>query len=346
MKKKSIYILCPKLSGRGGMESIIGIVANQLKKDNYHVTVYIDNTPRYCEWVKELKSKNVNVICGNKFLRTFIFYYLFIFGSQQKIFIVAGTSRFASTGIKLRKILRKKWKMYYWLHFSLKHNMNYKYLSKVDGILTISSAIAKQLRDIGVNEEKINLVYNPFILNNSRIESLPEKRRHFVYIGRLEEKQKNVSELLKAIGHTENIYLDVFGDGPDMKKYKQLSKKLGIDQRVYWHGWKKHVWKAIDFQPEALVLPSNFEGFPMILLEAMGKGIPCITSDFLGYKDIIQDHINGEHYDLGNEYQLSKLLKSFDRNNYSRKAIINSIDRYNASEYFKKFYSAIDIQNC
>lgn len=340
-----IYIICPKLSGRGGIERVLSIVVEQLKEEEYDIILYIQNKPQYTKWLEELKEMNIRVIYGKSYSYLPLLLALFTFADNNSRFIIASTSRISLIGIFIRKLLGKKWLLFHWLHFSLNMNNDYSYLNKCDGILAISSAIVHQLKQFKIDNKKIHLIYNPCSVSQKNRLIVANEQKRFVYVGRLEDNQKNVSELLKALsllnGHS--VILDIYGDGQDKKKYKKLCKKLGLDNVVIWHGWKDNVWGSMKYRPDALILPSRFEGFPMILLEAMGRGIPCITSDFLGYKDIIIDKENGIHYQLGHAEELAEVLENFNSEDFSSKVIKASVEKFTPQKYFLNLKRAIRI---
>lgn len=341
----TVYIICPELSGRGGIETVLNIVIKDLVSKNISVVLYIPSVPQYTEWLTKLKLMPIHIVFGKKHNHVFTLIKMFISANKDSRFLIASTSRISVLGLLIRKLFGKKWLLYHWLHFSLNMNNNYTYLNKCDGILAISSSIAQQLKSFGINSEKIHLIYNPFLNTKDKKIYSESSDKHFVYVGRLEDKQKNVSELFQALGILKNtdLVLDIYGDGKDRLKYKKLCNELEIKNMVKWHGWKDNVWTSIQYRPDALILPSKFEGFPMILLEAMSRGIPCITSDFLGYKDIIIDNINGYHYHLGNSKELAKILKKFNAKKFSNESILNSINEFNQGKYFERFSKAIQI---
>lgn len=343
----TVYIICQKLSGHGGIETVLSILINQLESKDVSVVLYIRDVPQYMKWLTVLKQDRLHIIFGNKYNELFILTRLFASAKNDSRFLVASTSRVSIIGLMIRRILGRKWLLYHWPHFSLNMSNNYAYLNKCDGVLAISSPIVQQLKHSGIDSQKIHLVYNPSA--NEKLSTLKQETtiKRYIYIGRLEDNQKNVSELFEALGMIKsqrgNIILDVYGDGKDRIKYKKLCKKLGLENIVVWHGWKNNVWDYLKFRPNALVLPSRFEGFPMILLEAMSRGIPCITSNFLGYSDIIIDGINGYHYHLGSPSELAKILEKFNSQDFPAKTIMNSIEKFNQVQYFARFSKAIRI---
>src|SRR5690606_39054963 len=84
------------------------------------------------------------------------------------------------------------------------------------------------------------------------------------------------------------------GGGENGMKYlKALVKKYDIENQVTFTGFRKDV-KTLMQESEIFILPSRFEGLPMVLLEAMSQGMACIAYDCkTGSSDIIEHNING-----------------------------------------------------
>lgn len=109
-------------------------------------------------------------------------------------------------------------------------------------------------------------------------------------IGRVEFRQKNQNFLLKAI-HKHRLDLTNFhflmvGDGPDLDRAKRESRDSGIADKVQFVPWLEEMsdlYAAID----GVVIPSRFEGVPLVMLEAMALRIPVIATDTDGMSDYL-----------------------------------------------------------
>jgi GalNAc-alpha-(1->4)-GalNAc-alpha-(1->3)-diNAcBac-PP-undecaprenol alpha-1,4-N-acetyl-D-galactosaminyltransferase len=115
-------------------------------------------------------------------------------------------------------------------------------------------------------------------------------------VGRL-DRQKGFDLLLKAFASLADRFpnwkLVLLGDGPERDELESLCATLGLNERVSMPGRVKDVecWLA---RASIMVQPSRFEGFPNVVLEGMGTGLPVITADCRsGPSDIIEDGKNG-----------------------------------------------------
>jgi glycosyltransferase involved in cell wall biosynthesis len=115
--------------------------------------------------------------------------------------------------------------------------------------------------------------------HNKRI--LNDKTFKLFYVGRL-DGQKDVSTILKAFASIQNKIsnntLFIIGDGQEKKLLIKESKKLHISNNVVFLGWQKNIYKYLKYA-DIFVFSSFYEGFAMVLVEAMALGIPIITTD-------------------------------------------------------------------
>ena len=123
------------------------------------------------------------------------------------------------------------------------------------------------------------------------------REKAVVSVGRL-DANKNQDYLIRAFAkaHKEHpdYTLHLYGDGPMRGDFEALGFQLGIREAVVFEGIVDGVQEKIA-DKQIFVLPSREEGMPNALLEAMGAGLACISTDCPcgGPRDLIRDGING-----------------------------------------------------
>jgi glycosyltransferase involved in cell wall biosynthesis len=117
------------------------------------------------------------------------------------------------------------------------------------------------------------------------------------FLGRL-DPVKRVEDLIRAMhrlaAHGIAKYrLDIFGDGAERVRLEQLARdQLGGQINVEFHGVVDSPGEAIK-QMDILVLPSDAEGFGLVLIEAMATGVPVIATDVAGIRDVVTHNKSG-----------------------------------------------------
>lgn len=94
--------------------------------------------------------------------------------------------------------------------------------------------------------------------------------------------QKNQHFLLHVFAHISNenpnAFLLLIGDGELMPQLKKEAKELGLDNKILFTGIKSNISELLNVM-DVFVLPSLYEGLPLVLIEAQANGLPCIISD-------------------------------------------------------------------
>jgi glycosyltransferase involved in cell wall biosynthesis len=107
--------------------------------------------------------------------------------------------------------------------------------------------------------------------------------------------QKNLPLLLRALKELSSqkspeFSLTIVGSGPLKTELQSLSTDLGVEKMITWKGRLQeviHFYRSLD----VFVLPSDYEGFGLVLLEAMSQGIPVIARRISAIPEVLgEDH--------------------------------------------------------
>lgn len=317
MKERTMKVLMtyPYFTGKGGMETVTSKVLNYATED-MQIEFLLSGGSDDTGWTDRVHNSNGRIILHNHRSYPGVFFDTFNYIRKTKPDIVITLNNLQIMPILMaKKLFVPNMKIYAWHHFALKFLKGNSLLKYCDSFLAIASGMKKNLMKMGINESKIHLIYDPVDrVKNPTPNSGEAKIKHFVYIGRLEAGgQKNVAEIYKILGllKNKNWVLDVYGAGTDEQKLKNLSKELGISDKVNYFGWQNDVWTAIKVA-DLVFLSSKYEGFPMSVVESIAHGIPCIVSNCpVGPDDIIKEGINGHLYEMGDIEGASKVVDGF-----------------------------------
>lgn len=116
-----------------------------------------------------------------------------------------------------------------------------------------------------------------------------------VHIGRFNE-QKNHRRLLDAfrllVQAFPNTQLQLLGDGELMEEIRQYARDLELENKVSFLGSQSNVYPYLH-DADVFVLPSDYEGMPMTIIEAMGTGLPIVATAVGGVPDMLSDGQSG-----------------------------------------------------
>jgi len=163
---------------------------------------------------------------------------------------------------------------------------------------TVSQGTKEELVSMGVNTEKVFVVYNGVDLDFYDKISVQEKNVPTVcYVGHLEER-KNVLDLINAFSMVLKVVPDanlvVAGSGILREKAIGLVKALGMTRNVSFKGQLGFEEAATVIKSsDVLVLPSLIEGFGLVLAEANACRKPVIAYNVPNVREVVRDGING-----------------------------------------------------
>jgi glycosyltransferase involved in cell wall biosynthesis len=175
----------------------------------------------------------------------------------------------------------------------LRDRINQYLLNQPDGYITISASMKKLLIERGTTVP-IDIVRNGIPLSGTpRLTPRVSRPTTLGMLGRIEFNQKQQNFMVRTFcafpEKFNNCHLIIRGDGPDEGKLRQLIAECPRRNDITllpWQNDTESFYASIDF----LMLPSRFEGIPLVMLEALAHGIPVIGSRRDGMQDILPDN--------------------------------------------------------
>jgi len=139
--------------------------------------------------------------------------------------------------------------------------------------------------------------------------SVPTEATIFLFVGSGFER-KGVRQALEAMAQLPpSARLIVVGRDKRAKKFRQLATVLGVGDRVHFAGVQSDV-KPFYGAADALVLPTLYDPFPNVVLEAMAAGLPVVTSMKCGAAELITQGSNGYVCDALDTSALAEAMRA------------------------------------
>jgi len=159
------------------------------------------------------------------------------------------------------------------------------------------------------------------------------------FIGRLSEEKNPLSlvELAKSLLPEHNFIFRVAGEGPQKKLLELAIKEERVEDHFIVHGYVEDI-PALLAESHCLLIPSAWEGMPLVLLEAGAAGIPVIATPVGNIPSILN---NGNGYVGGFETFRSMITEVMD--NYgdalikARRLMHEVSDRYNIRQIYRDY---------
>ena len=185
------------------------------------------------------------------------------------------------------------------------------------GLVTVCEALKRELANLGVERERIQVLRNGVDLSVFRLVNRESVRSRLglhgptiLSVGHLIPR-KGHDLVIRALTDLVDVSLLVVGEGSERLSLESLAKELGVDDRVRFAGSIEHermheIYGAAD----ALVLASDREGWANVLLESMACGTPVVASNVWGTPEIVRSPAAGLLLPNRNPQTISDSIKT------------------------------------
>lgn len=218
---------------------------------------------------------------------------------------------------------------------------------RADWIILIDQFCLEQAKSNGA-EDRVSLLMNA--VDNKKFTPNEESRRRMrknlgfadelyviLFAGRLEEI-KRVDRVIDSMSHLRSeevsFYLCVAGDGSLKRHLEKYVTRGHLQSSVVLLGTVPHDDLAHYYNmADVLVLPSEMEGVPMVLLEALACGTPVIASMVGGIPEFVVNGVNGVLLNDVSPKTIAAAIKQVRSHDFSRQAIADSVRPYSSTQF-------------
>ncbi len=298
------------ISGAGGLERVLSIKASYLADHlgyEVHILTLNETAAPFYNFSSKINFHNV-VAVGSPIKYTTSY----LHGIKRVIKAISpDVISVCDDGLKaffLPKLLGKPCPMIYERHVSKlisvsqrnqsgikKHLVNFQFKlmdflgNSFDKFVVLTTGNLKEWQ-----LKNLHVISNPLSFYPSESSTLENKK--VIAVGK-QSYQKGYDRLLEAwqkvLERHPDWHLEIYGTLASDGKLSEQAKQLGVDQNVHFFAPEKNIQsKYLD--ASIYVMSSRYEGFGMVLIEAMACGVPCVSFDCPhGPADIISDKKDG-----------------------------------------------------
>lgn len=186
-------------------------------------------------------------------------------------------------------------------------------LQKLDGTVVLCNDDAQKYHF------PVQVIYNPLTLKPGRPADGTSKK--FLAVGRFSRLHKGFDLLIEAFNifaeQNKEWTLDIVGEGVEEPLYRKQIKNYKLEERITIHPFTNNI-QSYYSQAQVYVLSSRWEGFGLVLVEAMAHGLPVISSDLPTSKEIMGEF--GLYYVNGDVNGMARRMNEATQLNWTEKA--------------------------
>ena len=189
-------------------------------------------------------------------------------------------------------------------------------IKKAAAVHTVSKDLKEAMEALGFRNRNYTVI--PNVVNTATFypenPSVLKPKKQLLNVAILNDRAKNQSGLIKAfhklLPEFPDLELHIIGFGPSEKALKDLALELGLLNKTLFFEGKKEAEEVAAFMRNAdvFVLPSFYETFGVVLIEALASGVPVVASKTGGVPEVFTPK-EGILIEPGNEEELLKALR-------------------------------------
>ena len=188
----------------------------------------------------------------------------------------------------------------------------------------------------------VEVIYNPLTLEPGKPSQGDSKR--FLAVGRFSHRHKGFDLLIEAFNifakNNKEWTLDIVGEGVEEPLYRKMIADYKLGGRITLHPFTNNIQQYYT-NAQVYVLSSRWEGFGLVLVEAMAHGLPIVSSDLPTSKEIMGDF--GMYFTNGNVNELAEQLHKATEIEWNKKSeeAIQIAQRFNIQHIIEQWNKII-----
>ncbi len=226
--------------------------------------------------------------------------------------------------------------------------LKYKY-KNIDYLCALTKNLQKDYKKfLEKTNSHTKIILLPNMITDFKFDISDLNNKNIISVGRLEEGKK-IDELITIFNdlNIKDSQLFIIGSGSKEGELKELVNQLNINDKVKFLGYlNSKEQQEYYLKSSVFAMTSVTEGLPMVLLEAMQHGLPCIAYETdSGVNDIIKSSKNGYIIKNRNQSDYSKKLKSILSTKKLKKGMqkeaLETVKKFNSDNILKIWFKIL-----
>ena len=229
------------------------------------------------------------------------------------------------------------------LYIGADRKRHYVYqFQKLDDVIVLCNHDAETYQNYDSNFHP-TVIYNPLTLTPGK---RSEGNTHrFLAVGRFSHQHKGFDLLIEAFQifaqQNSDWTLDIVGEGVEEELYRSLIQKYHLEDRVIIHPFTNNIQEYYS-KAQVYVLSSRWEGFGLVLVEAMAHGLPVISSDLPTSIEIMGDF--ALYFKNGDIKELAQRLEAATQLDWEKESeeALRIANRFSTNQIVEKWKQVIE----
>lgn len=365
---KTVLFVIPNL-GHGGAEKVLVNLVNHMDKKKFNITVMalydegvnkeaLSSDVEYRFWKRKSFPGIAHLlkICSPEVLYNII---------VKKHYDIVVSYLEGQTARIVSGCVNKNCRKVCWIHRTMTTKRDAARLFRsekeallcygsYDKIISVSKDVEKAFMDIFPFRDKGKILYNTNetdqIIKKSK-DSIPngifdEKSIKLCAMGTLTPVKgfERLISIHKKLLESYPVHTYILGEGPELKRLQELTKKIDVEESVTFLGYQKNPYKYMK-QCDIFVCSSYSEGFSTAVTESLILGLPVVTTNVSGMDELLG---NNEYGIIANNDEVSLyeaielLLSDSERYNHYRKMASMRGERFSTANTIKAVENFLD----
>jgi glycosyltransferase involved in cell wall biosynthesis len=259
------------------------------------------------EWVHMPDANAPTALLGNiRFARAST-RWIRRFGNAADVIVANGANTWAPVDVNIVHFVHTAWRKssvhdlrlqrnaygaYQWLYSSLGAAMETRLLPRAGRVISVSEKVRDELIDAGLPASKVGVIHNgvdieefaPGDVDRTAL-GLPEDVPLGLFVGDIRTKRKGLDVVIQSLVNVADVHIAVAGR-VEGSPYPAVAQSLGVADRVHFLDFRNDIpdlMRAADL----FTFPSRYEACSLVLLEALGAGLPILTARTAGGAELV-----------------------------------------------------------